>query len=348
MQWINKKPSSIFIDKSTDDFWYEENGVKQSLIKSLIDAKTQGNNQKLCKVLVFKDIYHFSIETILCDKPHIISLGFVCEYPQNIQQYSYIGNVSINSQNADKNHVIQEFGFSIFSKYTCPHPKYVLIDKLCFTVAEKDAVNVGMGFKKESKTFRNESDTLDWNQFSSKVAFHKFLYRSFSNDVSLIKVICMSVECNNAGQFLEKSETISIEDILKWELKDDTDDDKYIKDNLYVTARLKQNEGCKNGQYMCKDKTCILSQYLCDGKTDCYTDDDETSSICDKISALKSILFYPCEKESIPISNFCDGIIDCTNEEDEYGCGTANILNNTKEIVNNQSKWSIFFRFYIF
>ena len=97
---------------------------------------------------------------------------------------------------------------------------------------------------------------------------------------------------------------------------------------------LQYTDLCTRGNiFMCKDSTCILSLYLCDGKHDCPDNSDEIdcTNIC--TAEFDCLVYCPihvcqCSKlhlhctshECIPLAYRCDGISQCRDSSDEINC----------------------------
>ena len=102
------------------------------------------------------------------------------------------------------------------------------------------------------------------------------------------------------------------------------------------------NSYCFSGHFACKDGTCILENYVCDGVTDCPDNTDEVDcdhvcnfsnvnnvtgkkdcfSSCISSTCVCSDLYFHCTLGGcIPWSRVCDGVDDCPNNEDEQVCG---------------------------
>ncbi len=92
---------------------------------------------------------------------------------------------------------------------------------------------------------------------------------------------------------------------------------------------------CLGSQYMCKDGTCILSHYVCDGVIDCLdqSDEDYCSHVCSLSYSVNcytscypdnctcSDVYFQCTLGGcIPWSRVCDDVSDCPHNEDEHLC----------------------------
>ncbi len=112
---------------------------------------------------------------------------------------------------------------------------------------------------------------------------------------------------------------------------------------------LVTNSSCLDGHAMCKDGTCILSHYVCDGTPDCPDESDELdcSHVCSfpdghngDPNCYTSCVSPECECNDlyfscvlggcIPWSRVCNALPDCSNGEDEQICG---VLNENSENV---------------
>ncbi len=105
-------------------------------------------------------------------------------------------------------------------------------------------------------------------------------------------------------------------------------------------SMLVTNSSCLDGHAMCKDGTCILSHYVCDGTPDCTDESDELdcSHVCsfpDGYSGDPNCytscvspeckcndLYFSCVLGGcVPWSRVCNALPDCPNGEDEQICG---------------------------
>ena len=92
---------------------------------------------------------------------------------------------------------------------------------------------------------------------------------------------------------------------------------------------------CKSpSQFMCKDNTCILSAYVCDGYADCSDNTDEMncSEVCTQgnnschhacvsSACVCSDMYYHClSHECIPLAFLCDNWQHCKDSSDESTC----------------------------
>ena len=106
---------------------------------------------------------------------------------------------------------------------------------------------------------------------------------------------------------------------------------------------LVTNSSCLDGHAMCKDGTCILSHYFCDGRPDCTDESDELdcSHVCSFPSGYNGDpncytscvspecechdLYFSCVLGGcVPWSRVCNALPDCPNGEDEQICGVLN------------------------
>ena len=88
---------------------------------------------------------------------------------------------------------------------------------------------------------------------------------------------------------------------------------------------------CLDGHFRCKDGTCILVEYQCDGITQCADESDEWNCgpvcnlpknsdcvHCNRTMCKCTDLFYQCRTSGcIPLSKLCNHIMDCKDGSDE-------------------------------
>ncbi len=108
-------------------------------------------------------------------------------------------------------------------------------------------------------------------------------------------------------------------------------------------STLVTNSSCLDGHAMCKDGTCILSHYVCDGRPDCPDESDELdcSHVCSFLGGYNGDpncytscvspecechdLYFSCVLGGcVPWSRVCNALPDCPNGEDEQICGVLN------------------------
>ena len=92
---------------------------------------------------------------------------------------------------------------------------------------------------------------------------------------------------------------------------------------------------CKSlSHFMCKDNTCILSAYVCDGYADCSDKSDEVNCTgvctqgnaschhaCVSTACVCSDMYYHClSHECIPLTFLCDNKQHCEDSSDENNC----------------------------
>ncbi len=111
-----------------------------------------------------------------------------------------------------------------------------------------------------------------------------------------------------------------------------------------ATDMVLLNDSCLESQFACRDRSCILAHYACDGNEDCLDGSDEES--CDEVcgffhqdvresaganncyqdcfpkNCTCSALYYQCQRSGgcIPASTLCDGNFECVDGEDEMDC----------------------------
>ena len=84
---------------------------------------------------------------------------------------------------------------------------------------------------------------------------------------------------------------------------------------------------CALGQFHCRDGSCILDIYTCDGKQDCSENEDEEQDQCYG----KLDLYFDCgQGQFVPLSFICDGEKQCNNGKDERNC-----------LIENQDEYKV-------
>lgn len=75
--------------------------------------------------------------------------------------------------------------------------------------------------------------------------------------------------------------------------------------------------------YRCPLGNCLIMQQLCDGRSDCHDNSDETRSVCDfygrnrcGTNQFSCADFHSC----IPMAHVCNQKKDCPGEDDEANC----------------------------
>nr|BDQ29913.1 very low density lipoprotein receptor c3 [Scyliorhinus torazame] len=93
-----------------------------------------------------------------------------------------------------------------------------------------------------------------------------------------------------------------------------------LEDGQYCVAA---NVTCTAADFVCQNRQCIPSRWLCDGNVDCKDGSDESPEICHmKTCPIHKISCGPGSSQCIPTSWKCDGEKDCDNGGDETNCGT--------------------------
>ncbi|XP_051876534.1 low-density lipoprotein receptor-related protein 1-like isoform X2 [Pristis pectinata] len=79
---------------------------------------------------------------------------------------------------------------------------------------------------------------------------------------------------------------------------------------------------CGASDFVCHNKQCIPSRWLCDGKADCEDGSDESTEVChQRVCLSHEISCGPGSLQCIPVAWQCDGEKDCKNGGDEIDCG---------------------------
>ncbi|XP_072447619.1 uncharacterized protein [Chiloscyllium punctatum] len=79
---------------------------------------------------------------------------------------------------------------------------------------------------------------------------------------------------------------------------------------------------CGASDFMCNNRQCIPSRWLCDGKADCEDGSDELTEVCHEITCLGHEISCGLGSfQCVPVAWRCDGEKDCSNGGDEVGCG---------------------------
>ncbi|XP_064597469.1 scavenger receptor cysteine-rich type 1 protein M160-like [Liolophura sinensis] len=87
--------------------------------------------------------------------------------------------------------------------------------------------------------------------------------------------------------------------------------------NHYEDVSVECRTECQSSQTLCADKkTCIYSDFICDGDLDCPGGEDETSCV----PSCSSGDFVCQDLTCLSGHRQCDGIPDCKNDEDERNC----------------------------
>ena len=85
---------------------------------------------------------------------------------------------------------------------------------------------------------------------------------------------------------------------------------------VVVVASAGAEGQCLTGEYRCADNSCIPDGWVCDGKADCDSGDDERS--CSACTPQE----FKCQSDNrcIPAGWACDGSPDCADGSDERQC----------------------------
>uniref|UniRef100_A0A182QRH4 EGF-like domain-containing protein n=1 Tax=Anopheles farauti TaxID=69004 RepID=A0A182QRH4_9DIPT len=94
---------------------------------------------------------------------------------------------------------------------------------------------------------------------------------------------------------------------------------------------------CSEAEFTCTDKSCIPSDFVCDGKEHCLDGSDETIGCIDIENKCKGFLCR--NKHCLPTSSWvCDGMDDCGDRSDEEHCVHECTLEHGKfECHNNHT-----------
>ena len=83
---------------------------------------------------------------------------------------------------------------------------------------------------------------------------------------------------------------------------------------------------CNQGMFQCKDKSCILDQFLCDGHPDCGQSEDESDCSIVMLTTNCSLPRVLClSGECIHPGMYCDGKPDCSDGLDEFSCAVERV-----------------------
>ena len=104
-----------------------------------------------------------------------------------------------------------------------------------------------------------------------------------------------------------------------------------------------------SSHFRCKDGTCILSSYVCDGYADCFDKNDEAN--CTDVCTLADVtcyiaclpdvcvcgeMYFHCtSQECIPLNLLCDNRQDCKDLSDERSCPQSDIFNRDSLSMKN-------------
>ncbi len=81
-----------------------------------------------------------------------------------------------------------------------------------------------------------------------------------------------------------------------------------------------------NKKFKCAGSYCIPWQFVCDGKWDCSTGNDERfHHICNKEQCVGMFLCHKSKFLCVPVSNVCDGYVECPSGDDETLCDLSSI-----------------------
>ena len=110
---------------------------------------------------------------------------------------------------------------------------------------------------------------------------------------------------------------------------------------------IKRDNWCTKFHWKCRDSTCILLKYRCDGVRNCLDGSDE--EMCHTICGGSSNCIYNCKKPTcfcdifyyqctsggcIPFEHVCDGISQCLSNDDETVCFKSKHVYDAQEINN--------------
>ncbi|XP_064596685.1 uncharacterized protein LOC135463356 [Liolophura sinensis] len=122
-----------------------------------------------------------------------------------------------------------------------------------------------------------------------------------------------------------------VEDLFQCEIrKIDTHDC-----NHYEDAWIACFQDCGPGYSVCGDQfTCINSDWVCDGESDCpNASDEENCNTCETDE-------FTCKNYSCVPANFrCDGVKDCQDESDESNC-LRFTDENYVEVIDSSGSWT--------
>ena len=104
-----------------------------------------------------------------------------------------------------------------------------------------------------------------------------------------------------------------------------------IENNIIPCRNGGHLENCANFEcnmmFKCHDSYCIPGTYVCDGKWDCPSGDDEdTKNICIQIRACQNM--FKCRgkhHKCISVGKICDNKLDCLHYDDEMFCELKSI-----------------------
>ena len=88
--------------------------------------------------------------------------------------------------------------------------------------------------------------------------------------------------------------------------------------NLHFDTELAQ---CRETEFMCRNRQCILSSYHCDGDIDCADQSDEMDCPMLNVTSPCSSSEFVCDDhQCIRKAWHCDGDVDCDDGSDEKNC----------------------------
>ena len=151
--------------------------------------------------------------------------------------------------------------------------------KLCLSVT---------GNKKQQSIYQRELPPVFYSSlmtFQSKLMrdINFYLHKESLKLKTLydVFIIGRKGECFRGFRHIE-NDFFLYDDIYRWFISDDCTTKIRSNSTHYLTVNkaFSIKFQCKEDEFACGDKTCILEKYICDGKNDCTNAEDENNKFC--------------------------------------------------------------------
>ena len=212
-------------------------------------------SQSSCTALYFISIFEFFWMNIFCNK----KMGhpypkwhFICEQKENNTTPALVSN------------------------RWCWERRSILVSSYCIIFKNW----YPLGRIKESRDIGEILNNLNKSQY-----FHILLSKYFQNSTIVLTEVEDRNEKHNKLIELKKVKLLH-PDIYRWDItflsdikmKQTTLNSTYVALNILESA--KEDVKCHPGAFLCGDKSCILSQYICDNIRHCLDGADEENTTC--------------------------------------------------------------------